>query len=76
VDVTATTPTFVACTATGLPDTPVQRIIVDGTTIYAATWVGVYRATDDCATFACFGTNLPNVQVKDLYLLKSDAGNS
>jgi hypothetical protein len=66
---------FTACTGTGMPDTPVQRILVDGTTIYAATWVGVYRSTDSCATFAKLGTDLPddlpNVQVRDLYLNKA-----
>lgn len=61
---------FTKCVATGLPDTPVQRILVDSTTIYAATWLGVYISTDNCATFREFGAGLPNVQVRDLYLLQ------
>lgn len=60
---------FTRCAATGLPDSPVQRILVDGTTIYAATWWGVFISRDNCATFQEFGAGLPNVQVRDLYLL-------
>lgn len=62
--------TFTKCVAKDLPDTPVGRVIVDPSNgnIYAATWVGVYVSTDRCASFARLGIDLPNVQVRDLYL--------
>jgi hypothetical protein len=66
---------FTKCQAKDLPDTPINRILVDGTTIYAATWWGVYMSIDDCATFQVLAEGLPNVQVRDLYMLpKGDKG--
>jgi hypothetical protein len=57
----------------GLPKLPINRIIVDsrtpnGDVVYAANWIGVYRATDGGATWSCFGAGLPNVHVSDLYM--------
>lgn len=66
---------FSACAGRGLPDTPVNRILVDGNTVYAATWFGVYRSTDACASFSLLGKGMPSVQVADLYLLPA-SGNS
>src|SRR5215831_2407796 len=58
---------------TGLPDVPINRIIVDPgdgseDTVYAATWIGVYRTTDGGATWSLFGAGLPNVEAADLYM--------
>lgn len=57
----------------GLPDVPISRIIVDprdasGNTVYAATWIGVYRTTDGGANWSLFGAGLPRVEVSDLYI--------
>ncbi|HKF57788.1 MAG TPA: hypothetical protein VKJ45_20185 [Blastocatellia bacterium] len=57
----------------GLPDVPINRIIVDprdasGNTVYAATWIGVYRTTDGGASWSLFGAGLPNVEAADLYM--------
>jgi len=56
---------------TGLPNVPVARLLVsplDKNTIYAATFLGVYRSTDAGATWSRFGAGLPMVEVDDLYL--------
>jgi len=56
---------------TGLPNVPVARLLVspfDKNTIYAATFLGVYRTTNGGASWARFGANLPMVEVDDLYL--------
>jgi photosystem II stability/assembly factor-like uncharacterized protein len=57
----------------GLPDVPINRIIVDprdtsGNTVYAATWIGVYRTTNGGANWTLFGAGLPDVEVSDLYI--------
>lgn len=57
----------------GLPEVPINRIIVDprdaaGNTVYAATWIGVYRTTDGGANWSLFGAGLPAVEVSDLYI--------
>ena len=57
----------------GLPDVPVSRVILDPrdathNTLFAATWVGVFRTTDGGATWAQYGVGLPNVIVRDLYM--------
>ncbi len=55
----------------GLPDVPVNRVLVspvDSSTLYAATFLGVYRSTDAGATWSRFGTGLPQVEVRDLYM--------
>src|SRR5437660_7326307 len=55
----------------GLPDVPLRKIVVDttdssGDTVYAATWIGVYRTTDGGAHWTLFGAGLPRVDVSDL----------
>jgi len=57
----------------GLPDLPVTRVLVDPRdttrkTLYAATHIGVYGTTDGGASWAPFGTGLPNVRVNDIYM--------
>jgi photosystem II stability/assembly factor-like uncharacterized protein len=57
----------------GLPVVPINRIIVDprdgaGNTVYAATWIGVYRTTDGGTNWSLFGAGLPNVEAADLYM--------
>ena len=57
----------------GLPRVPVNRLITDprdvsGDTVYAATWIGVYRTTDGGANWTLLGAGLPRVEVSDLYL--------
>ena len=56
---------------TGLPNVPVARLLVsplDKKTIYAATFLGVYRSSDAGASWSRFGAGLPMVEVDDLYL--------
>lgn len=56
---------------TGLPDVPVARLAVsplDKNTVYAATFLGVYRTTDGGAHWARFGAQLPFVEVDDIYI--------
>jgi hypothetical protein len=62
-----------AAAGTGLPDVPINRIIVapgdvNGNTVYAATWIGVYRTTNGGASWSLFGAGLPRVEVSDLYI--------
>ena len=57
----------------GLPALPINRIIVDprdasGNTVYAATWIGVYRTTNGGANWSLFGAGLPQVEAADLYM--------
>ena len=55
----------------GLPDVPIARLLVssfDKNTIYAGTFLGVYRTTDGGAHWSRFGAGLPMVEVDDLYL--------
>lgn len=55
----------------GLPDVPVNRILVsptDKNTLYAATFLGVYRSTNGGASWSRFGAGLPFVEVRDLYM--------
>ncbi len=59
--------------ATGLPDVPVTKLAVDpgdgtGNTVYAATWLGVYRTTDGGATWSVFGTGLPQGRATDIWV--------
>lgn len=59
--------------ANGLPDLPMRKIVPDttdtsGNTVYAATWIGVYRTTDGGAHWSLFGAGLPRVDVSDLYI--------
>lgn len=58
---------------TGLPGVPISKLLVapddvSGNTVYAATWLGVYRTTDGGVSWTQFGAGLPTVQVSDLYM--------
>jgi hypothetical protein len=56
---------------TGLPDVPVNRILVSPTnpnTLYAATFLGVYRSVNGGSNWSRFGAALPFVEVRDLYM--------
>jgi photosystem II stability/assembly factor-like uncharacterized protein len=52
----------------GFPNVPTKVIAVDSTNgyIYAGTYAGVYRSTDNGATWAQYGTGLPNAVVDDI----------
>ena len=57
----------------GLPAVPVGKLLVptndmSGNTVYAATWLGVYRTVDGGANWTQYGAGLPSVQVSDLYM--------
>jgi photosystem II stability/assembly factor-like uncharacterized protein len=55
----------------GIPDVPVNRVLVSQTnpnTLYAATFLGVYRSTNGGASWTRFGAGLPFVEVRDLYM--------
>ncbi len=59
--------------AQGLPALPISKLLLDpsdvsGQTVYAATWLGVYRTSDGGASWALVGAGLPQVRVTDLYL--------
>jgi hypothetical protein len=57
--------------STGLPNVPVARLVVsptDKNTVYAATFLGVYRTTDGGAHWSRFGAGLPMVEVDDIYI--------
>ena len=59
--------------ATGLPDIPVTKVAVDpgdgtGNTVYAATWLGLYRTTDGGASWSVFGSGLPQGRVTDVWV--------
>jgi photosystem II stability/assembly factor-like uncharacterized protein len=62
-----------AAAGNGLPGVPVQKLLaapndLSGNTVYAATWLGVYRTVDGGASWTQFGAGLPTVQVSDLYM--------
>ncbi len=57
----------------GLPDVPVTKLAVDpgdstGNTVYAATWLGVYRTVNGGASWSVFGTGLPQGRATDLWV--------
>ena len=55
----------------GLPDVPINRLLVspvNSSTLYAGTFLGVYRSTDAGASWSRFGNGLPQVEVHDLYM--------
>ena len=59
--------------ANALPPVPINKLLVSprdpaGTTVYAATWIGVYETTDGGASWRLFGSGLPMVNVSDLYM--------
>ncbi|HLW52992.1 MAG TPA: hypothetical protein VKW06_09115 [Candidatus Angelobacter sp.] len=60
-----------ANSSTGLPDVPVIRLTVspvDKNTVFAGTFLGVYRTTDGGAHWSRFGAGLPFVEVDDIYI--------
>jgi hypothetical protein len=64
---------FSAPANAGLPDVPVDRLLVDprdssGNTLFAATWIGVFESTDGANSWTQVGTGLPTAVVSDLYL--------
>ena len=57
--------------STGLPNVPVSRLVVspvDKNTVFAATFLGVYRTTDGGTHWSRFGAGLPMVEVDDIYI--------
>jgi hypothetical protein len=57
--------------STGLPDVPVSRVVVspvDKNTVFAGTFLGVYRSTNGGASWSRFGAGLPFVEVDDIYV--------
>ncbi|MEI6592594.1 MAG: proprotein convertase P-domain-containing protein [Holophagaceae bacterium] len=56
-----------------LPDVPVTKLVVDpgdatGNTVYAATWLGVYRTTNGGTSWSVFGTGLPQGRATDIWI--------
>lgn len=59
--------------SSGLPAAPISKLLVapsdlSGNTVYAATFLGVYRTLDGGVTWKQYGAGLPTVQVSDLYM--------
>jgi len=57
----------------GVPDVQANRIVVEprdvtNQTLYLASALGVFRTIDGGASWATWGTGLPNVRVDDLYI--------
>jgi photosystem II stability/assembly factor-like uncharacterized protein len=55
----------------GLPDVPIIRLVVspvDNNTLYAATFLGVYRTTNGGTSWSRYGAGLPFVEVDDIYV--------
>lgn len=50
----------------GLPDVPMDDIVLEGGKLIVATDFGVFLSADDGASWSRFGTNLPNVVVDQL----------
>jgi photosystem II stability/assembly factor-like uncharacterized protein len=62
-----------AAASTGLPNVPIDRLLAapndpSGNTVYAATWLGVYRTTNGGVNWTQIGAGLPTVEVSDLYM--------
>ncbi|HXT22462.1 MAG TPA: hypothetical protein VN923_17045, partial [Thermoanaerobaculia bacterium] len=53
---------------TGIPVNTIQNDPGDVNTLYAGTHMGVYRSTDGGANWTRFGSNMPLVNVTDLYV--------
>jgi hypothetical protein len=60
--------------ADGLPDLPVQALVLDGSTVYVGTDLGVYRSTNGGGSWEPFSQGFPNVAVFDLALQKYASG--
>jgi photosystem II stability/assembly factor-like uncharacterized protein len=60
--------------ADGLPDLPVQAMVLDGSTVYVGTDLGVHRSTNGGTSWEPFNQGLPNVAVFDLALQKYPNG--
>ena len=60
--------------ADGLPNLPVQAIVLDGSAVYAGTDQGVYRSTNGGTTWEPFREGMPNVAVFDLAFQKYASG--
>jgi len=57
----------------GLPGVPIDKLLAapndaSGNTVYAATWLGVYRTVDGGQNWSQYGAGLPTVEVSDLYM--------
>ncbi len=62
----------------GLPDVPITKLAVDpgdatGNTVYAATWIGVYRTTNGGTAWSPWGTGLPQGRVTDIWVAPNSA---
>ena len=65
--------TWSSASGPGLPDVPVIKLTPDlsdptGRTLYAGTWIGLFRTTDGGSTWSLFGAGLPHVEVSDVYV--------
>ena len=58
----------------GLPNVPVQALVLDGSTVYVGADMGVYRSTNGGGTWEPFSQGLPNLAVFDLALQKYASG--
>lgn len=70
----STPPTWTAA-GTGLPDVPVNGFVIDPSntqTLYAGTDIGVYRSTDEGASWQPFSSGLPRVAVFDMAIQNSN----
>jgi hypothetical protein len=55
----------------GLPNVPVTKLLVspvDPNTIFASTWIGVYKSSDAGASWTRYGQGLPYAVISDLYM--------
>lgn len=55
----------------GLPNVPITKLLVstkDPNTVFAATWIGVYRTTNGGASWSRYGAGLPYAVISDLYM--------
>ena len=65
--------TWSAAAAVGLPDLPIVALTPDpsdptGRTVYAGTWIGVFRTTDGGQSWSLFGAGLPHDYVSQIYV--------
>jgi len=67
--------TWVNCTTTGLPNIPMNSVVVDPANykrVFVAADRGVYESTNLGASWAVYGTGLPNAMAVDLLLHAQD----